>query len=79
LIFFSRKQIRELEFANIGSGVGGGFENTKELKVMNHKEAVNGPDGMHWQAEVENEYQQMVANKRCLKWCCAKICQRAQR
>ena len=51
------------ELANVGAGVGGGFENTKELKVMNYKEAVNGPDGMHWQAEVENEYQQMVANK----------------
>jgi len=34
-----------------------GFENTKELKVMNYKEAINGPDGMRWQAEVENEYQ----------------------
>jgi len=51
------------EFANIGAGIGDGFENTKELKVMNYKEAINGPDGMHWQAEVENEYQQMVANK----------------
>ena len=45
------------EFANVGAGIGGGFENTKELKVMNYKEAVNGPDGVHWQAEVENEYQ----------------------
>ena len=51
------------EFTNVGAGIGGGFKNTKELKVMNYKEAVNGPDGMHWQAEVENEYQRMVANK----------------
>jgi hypothetical protein len=51
------------EFANIGAGVGGGFENTKELKVMNYKEVVNGPDGMRWQAEVENKYQRMVTNK----------------
>jgi hypothetical protein len=51
------------EFANVGAGVGGGSENTMELKVMNYKEAVNGPDGVHWQAEVENEYQQMVTNK----------------
>jgi hypothetical protein len=51
------------ELANVGAGVvGGGFENTKELNVMNYKEAVNGPDGVRWQAEVENEYQQMVAN-----------------
>jgi len=51
------------EFDNVGAGVGGGFENTKELKVMNYKEAINGPDGMRWQAEVENEYQRMVTNK----------------
>ena len=45
------------EFANVGAGVGSGFENTKELKVMNYKEAVSGPDGKHWKAEVENKYQ----------------------
>ena len=55
--------MQTLEFANVGAGVGGGFENTKDIKVMNYKEAGNGPDGVRWQAEVENEYQQMVANK----------------
>ncbi len=30
---------------------------------MNYKEAINGPDGVRWKSEVENEYQQMVANK----------------
>jgi hypothetical protein len=55
--------MQALEFANVGAGIGGGFTNTKELKVINYKEAVNGPDGVSWQAEVENEYQQMVANK----------------
>ena len=30
---------------------------------MNYKEAVNGPDGVRWQAEVENKYQRMLANK----------------
>jgi len=63
------------EFANVGAGVGGGFKNTKELKVMNYKEAINGPDGMRWQAEVEktsiNEWSQI----RCSKWCCARISQ----
>ncbi len=55
--------MQNLEFANLGAGVGGGFDNTKELKVMNYKEAINGPDGVHWKAEVENEYQQMLTNK----------------
>jgi hypothetical protein len=54
--------MQALEFANVGAGIGGRFENTKELKVMNYKEAVSGPDDVHWQAEVENEYQRMVAN-----------------
>ncbi len=51
------------EFANVGAGIGGGFKNTQELKVMNYKEAVNGPDGEQWKAEVKNEYQRMLANK----------------
>jgi hypothetical protein len=55
--------MQTLEFDNVGAGVGGGFENSKELKVINYNKAVNGPDGVHWQAEVENEYQQMVTNK----------------
>ncbi len=45
------------EFANVGAGIGGGFKNTKELKVMNYKEAISGHDGKRWKAEVENEYQ----------------------
>ena len=45
------------EIANVGAGVGGGFENTKELRVMNYKEAISGPDGKRWKAEVEKEYQ----------------------
>jgi hypothetical protein len=27
---------------------------------MMHNEAINGPDGECWKAEIENEYQQMV-------------------
>ncbi len=49
--------MQTLGFANVGAGIGGGFANTKELKVMNYKEAINGSDGVRWQAEVENEYQ----------------------
>ncbi len=30
---------------------------------MNYKEAINGPDGVHWKAKVENKYQQMLTNK----------------
>jgi hypothetical protein len=30
---------------------------------MTYNKAINGPDGEHWKAEVENEYQQMVKSK----------------
>jgi hypothetical protein len=52
-----------MEFANVGAGMGGGFENTKELQVMTYKEAINGIDGERWKEEAENEYQQMLAKK----------------
>ena len=55
--------MQNTEFANVGAGVGGGFAYAEELKVMNYNQAVNGPDGMRWRAEVENEYQQMLTNK----------------
>jgi len=65
-----------LEFTNIGAGVGGGFENTYKLKVMNYKEAVDGPDGIMQKLKASiNEWLQT----RCLKWCCTRICQQAQR
>ncbi len=35
----------KMKFANIGAGIGGGFENTMELKPMKYKEAINRPDG----------------------------------
>ncbi len=55
--------MQSTEFANIGAGVGGGFEDTKGPKVMNYKEAVNGPDGKHWKSEVETGYQRILTNK----------------
>ncbi len=42
------------EFANVSAGVSGAFENTQELKVLNYNGAVNGPDGVHWRAEIKN-------------------------
>jgi hypothetical protein len=66
------------EFANVGAGIGGGFENTKELKVMNYKTM-----SMDLKACVGKQKLKTIINEwsqtRCSKWCCAKICQRAQR
>ena len=39
------------EFANVSAGIGVGFENAKELKVMNCKEAGNARDGERYKAE----------------------------
>ena len=52
----------EIEFANMGAGIGGGFENTMELKPMKYEEAINGPDGKAWEKEIENEHDRMVKN-----------------
>jgi len=48
ILLLAMHHMQTSEFANVGAGVGGGFENTKELKVMNYKEAINGPDGKRW-------------------------------
>jgi hypothetical protein len=49
-----------MKFANIGAGIGGGFENTMELKPMKYKEAVNGLDGEARGKEIKNKHDQMV-------------------
>jgi hypothetical protein len=51
-----------VEFANIGAGIGGGFENSMELKPMKYKVAINRPDGETWAEEIENEHNKMVMN-----------------
>ena len=66
------------EFANVSAGIGGGFKNTKELKVMIYKEGVNGPDGVCCKQKLKTSINKWL-QARCLKWCCARICQRARR
>ncbi len=52
-----------VEFSNVGAGLGGGFENTNELKPMKYNEAIHGPDGEAWKQEIENEHNCMVKNQ----------------
>ena len=52
-----------VEYANVGAGLGGGFENTMELKPMKYEQAINGPDGPEWIKEIANEHNRMVKNK----------------
>ena len=44
------------EYINVGAGVCGGFTNTNELRVMKYHEAINGPDGKKWKAEIKTEH-----------------------
>ena len=36
--------IKQLEYAMVGVGIGGGFQNTNELKVMKYREAMTMAD-----------------------------------
>ena len=44
-----------LEVTVVGAGVGGGFSNTNELKVMNYREAMKSKQAAEWTDEVSNE------------------------
>ena len=50
------------EVAFVGAGLGGGFKNTAELKVMKYAEAMQS-DRVGWTKAVEEEHQRMVSNK----------------
>ena len=52
-----------IEHANVGAGIGGGFEDTKELKPMKYNQAINGPDGEAWKKEIKNEHERMIKHK----------------
>ena len=51
------------EYANVGAGLGGGFENTKELRVLKYEEALSGPDVEKWAKEFDKEHERMVTHK----------------
>ena len=50
------KETNNIEIAAVGAGVGGGFDHTRELKMMKFKEDMNGPDSNKWKEETENEH-----------------------
>ena len=52
--------MRELgELAFVGAGLGGGFTNTNELRVMKYDEAMAGPDRDKWIEAVKDEYENL--------------------
>jgi hypothetical protein len=48
------------ELACVGAGLGGGFENTKELHVMKYKQAMATSDSKNWELAVKAEHDRMV-------------------
>ena len=49
------EEIAAFELILVGAGLGGGFENTTELKVMNFKKATKRNNKKYWIKEVPNE------------------------
>ena len=48
-------EVATFELSLVGAGVGGGFSNTNELKVLNFRQAMKGKDAEEWLKEVKNE------------------------
>jgi hypothetical protein len=49
------------ELAGVGAGLGGGFTNTSDLKIMKYKEAMRS-DKEGWDKAVEEEHNRMIEN-----------------
>jgi hypothetical protein len=47
------------EVAAVGAGIGGGFENMAELKLIKYDEAMNGPDKEKWYIAFDEEHERM--------------------
>ena len=45
------------EIGAVGASLGGGFENTAELKPMKYDQAMAGPDKHHWEKAVVEEFE----------------------
>lgn len=51
----------DYEVAGVGAGIGGGFTNTNQLKVMKYEEAI-ATDAEGWENAVKEEYDRMMNN-----------------
>ncbi len=57
---FKDSHNKVIKFVNIRAGIGGVFANTQELQVIKYDEAINGPNGELWKAEVAKEHQRTI-------------------
>ena len=71
--------LRIMELVLIGADIGGGIRHTSELKVLNYKKAMQGPDAEEWRKEIRdkkaqfNKYNALTAVPRSLLPKCAKV------
>ena len=56
-------ETKNIEIADVGAGLGGGFNHTIELKVMKFKEAINRPESDKWKKEIKNGHKRMMTNR----------------
>ena len=54
------EKVRVMEHCLVGAGIGGGFQNTAELKVMKFNEAMRSSDREGWIKAVEKEHDNMT-------------------
>jgi hypothetical protein len=66
-----KKKVDEPEFGLVGAGIGGGFENTAELKVMKFDKAMSGPNKEKWEKATDEEHERMLKHK---VWKVVKCC-----
>ena len=59
----TEQEFAESEIAVVGAGLGGGFENTNELKVLNYKKAMASPDKEKWLEFIKEEFDRMTKYK----------------
>lgn len=49
----------ELEVQLVGAGIGGGFESTKDLRVLNHRQAMQSEDAEKWKDAYRKEEERL--------------------
>jgi hypothetical protein len=58
-----KKKVDKPEFGLVGAGIGGGFENKAELKVMKFDKAMSGPNKEKWEKATDEEHEHMLKHK----------------
>jgi hypothetical protein len=58
--YYSALLDNEPELCLLGAALGGGFQNTAELRPMKYGPAMEGADKLNWSKAVDEEYERMV-------------------